>query len=140
MQSCLAGEEVAVHVMIGQLFRKHTLFVHPAAPYQMKRLRILIFVLQPASIEQYSLQPEIFRVEYKDLIDGLDTQSPPIFRNQIVEILALAIDDEVYIGTSLLIPFFITGCLDLSGHLTFILNEVIRVELGSDDVCTLMEH
>lgn len=108
--------------MVGYLFRKHPFFVHPVAPYQMKRLRILVLVLQPTPILQHSPQPEIFRIKDKDFTDRLNSQSPPILAYQIIESLALPIDDKIHICASLLIPFLlIPSSFDLITHLALIL-------------------
>lgn len=88
----------------------------------MKRPGILVLVLQPTPIQQHSPQPEILRIEDKDLINRLNAQSPPILAYQIIESLAFPIDDEVNIGASFLIPFLLLPpSLDLIAHLTLIL-------------------
>lgn len=109
--------------MVGQLLRKHPLFVHPATPIQMKGSRFFVLVLDPSSVYEYSFQPKILRVEDKDLIDCLNVQPSPILGYQIIESLAFPIDDEVHVCASLLVPLFpLTSYLDLVGHLAFILN------------------
>lgn len=141
MQSSLAGQQIAVPVVVGQLLGKHPFFVHPAAPVQVEGPRVLVLVLQPASVEQHSLQPNILRVKDEDLVNSLNAQSPPVLRNQVVESLALAIDDKIHIRASLLIPFLlIPSSLYLIAHLTLVLHEVIWLELRGDDVCALVEH
>lgn len=108
--------------MVGYLFRKHPFFVHPAAPDQMKRPGILILVLQPTPIQQHSPQPEIFRIEDKNFTDRLNAQSPPILAYQIIESLALPINDKIHVRASFFIPFLlIPSSFDLITHLALIL-------------------
>ena len=60
MKSSFGSNHIAILVMIANLLRIQLLFVYFITPNQMESFRLFVDILNPASIDEYSLHPKIF--------------------------------------------------------------------------------
>ena len=67
VESNFGGDEVTVGVVIDELLRVGVFFVGLAAPVEMKGLRLLVEILNPALVDEYPSHPVVFGMEDEDL-------------------------------------------------------------------------
>ena len=93
MKSSFGSNHIAILVMIATLLRVQLLFVYFITPNQMESFRLFVDILNPASIDEYSLHPKIFWVKNEYFGSLVYLHPPSILRNQISEIFTITIDN-----------------------------------------------